>query len=76
LTPLGHELVKLYREIGEVTEIAAKSKVSRLEHLIREGKGRAQSKNNQAKSVSNADGPSRLPPSARGNIEESRGRRR
>jgi molybdate transport system regulatory protein len=76
LTPLGCEVVKLYREIGEAAAIAAKSNVTRLEQLISEGKGRVQSKDDQAKTLGPEDESSRPPPSAGGNIDELRDRHR
>jgi molybdate transport system regulatory protein len=37
LTPLGREVVQLYREIGEVARDAANPRINRLEQLIAEG---------------------------------------
>jgi molybdate transport system regulatory protein len=37
LTPLGSEVVQLYREIGEVARDAASARINRLEQLIAEG---------------------------------------
>jgi molybdate transport system regulatory protein len=37
LTPLGREVVQLYREIGEVARDAASASINRLEQLIAEG---------------------------------------
>lgn len=76
LTPLGCELVKLYREIGEAAETAAKSRVTRLEHLIGEGKERVRRKDDPRETAGHEDGSS--PPSvpAQGNTNELRDRRR
>jgi hypothetical protein len=41
LTPLGREVVQLYREIGEVAGGAASVRINRLEQLIAEGAKRA-----------------------------------
>jgi molybdate transport system regulatory protein len=37
LTPLGREVVHLYREIGQIARDAADSRIARLESLIAEG---------------------------------------
>ena len=41
LTPLGREVVELYREIGELARDAGGSRINRLEQLIAEGGKRA-----------------------------------
>src|ERR1700733_3235985 len=42
LTPLGHEVVELYRQIGETARHANSRRIARLEELIAEGVTRAQ----------------------------------
>jgi molybdate transport system regulatory protein len=37
LTRLGHEVVQLYREIGQIAQDAANTRIARLESLIAEG---------------------------------------
>ena len=76
LTPLGREIVQLYREIGEAAEVAAKSKVTRLEHLISQGKRRQPSKADQAKAVGEKHRPSRAALSSQGNVDDLRDRHR
>jgi molybdate transport system regulatory protein len=76
LTPLGREVVKLYREIGEVAEVAAKAKVTRLEHLISQGKKRPPSKGDEAKAVGKSDQTSRATLSSQGSVDDLRGRHR
>jgi molybdate transport system regulatory protein len=58
LTPLGHEVVKLYREIGKVAEGVARSRIDRLEHLISQGRG-AKDKSPQVRSGGKGDGSPR-----------------
>jgi hypothetical protein len=43
LTPLGREVVQLYREIGEMAREAATPRINRLEDLIAEGAKRRSS---------------------------------
>jgi molybdate transport system regulatory protein len=43
LTPLGHEVVQLYRQIGQTARNANSRRIARLEELIAEGVKRAQS---------------------------------
>lgn len=76
LTPLGCEVVKLYREIGQVAGTAAESRVTRLEQLIGEGRERVRRRNDGREAAGQEDGSS--PPSvpARGNTEDLRDRRR
>jgi molybdate transport system regulatory protein len=52
LTPLGREVVRLYREIGEVAQIAAQTRIMRLEHLISESKQRVPNRPTRAKNAS------------------------
>jgi molybdate transport system regulatory protein len=51
LTPLGREVVQLYREIGEVARAAAGPRIDRLEQLITEGAKRTSSGDPRASAV-------------------------
>jgi molybdate transport system regulatory protein len=51
LTPLGREVVQLYREIGEVARGAASPRINRLEQLIAEGAKRTSRGNARTSAV-------------------------